>query len=63
MNFDRDVIVEYQSNDFVFIQKFAEHAYQLQRLNKEDFDVIVANRHYKTEGSRGVPKRFTWEQI
>jgi predicted ABC-type ATPase len=62
MNFRRDILIEYKCNDFVFVQKFAEHAYQLQRLNKTDFEVIVANRDYKIDTSEDVPhKRFKWE--
>jgi len=41
----------------------AEHAYQLQRLDKGDFDAIVANSDYKTEVARNIPNGFNWEQI
>lgn len=62
MIFHRDTIIEYKNNDFVFVQKFAEHAYQLQRLDKKDFEVIVANRNYKVEPSKDAPnKGFKWE--
>lgn len=63
MSFHRDALTEYRSNDFVFVQKFAEHAYQLQRLDKGDFDVIVANSDYKAEVARNIPNGFNWEQI
>jgi predicted ABC-type ATPase len=43
VKFQQDVLVEYKSNDFVFIQKFAEYAHQLERLNRNDLEIIAAN--------------------
>jgi len=61
MNFHRDTIIEYKSNDFVFVQKFAEHAYQIQRLDKKDFEVIAANKDYKVETALNISSRgFNW---
>jgi len=62
MNFHMDTIIQYKSNDFVFVQKFAEYAYQLQRLNKKEFEVILANKDYKVETPKDTFNRgFKWE--
>ena len=49
MRFEEDKLMEYVSNDLSFVQKFAEQAYKLQRLDKNDLDIIAANKNYKTE--------------
>jgi predicted ABC-type ATPase len=61
MKFQQDILVEYKKNDFTFIQKFAEHSYQLQRLNKNDLTIIVENANYKLESIKNIPdKGFRW---
>jgi predicted ABC-type ATPase len=63
MKFQQDVLIEYKSNEFVFIQKFAEYALKSDRLNKRDFEIIQANRDFESEFHEIVPrKRFRWEQ-
>lgn len=49
MRFEKDKLIEYASNDLTFVQKFAEQAYRLQRLDKHDLDIIAANKNYKTK--------------
>ena len=49
MQFEKDKLMEYVSNDLTFVQKFAEQAYKLERLDKHDLDIIAANRNYKTK--------------
>jgi len=61
MKFQQDILVEYRTNDFTFVQKFAEYSYQLQRLNKKDFEIIVENKNYIAEAIKIIPdKGFTW---
>jgi hypothetical protein len=48
MRFEKDKLIEYASNDLTFVQKFAEQAHRLQRLDKHDLDIIAANKNYKT---------------
>jgi hypothetical protein len=36
MRFEKDKLMEYVSNDLTFVQKFAEQAYKLERLDKHD---------------------------
>jgi hypothetical protein len=61
MKFQQDILVEYKKNDFTFIQKFAEYSYQLQRLNKNDLNIIVENANYKIESIKNIPdKGFRW---
>ena len=61
MKFQQGSIVGYKSNDFVFIQKFAAYSYQLQRLNKTDFEIIVENKDYKAKTVKNIPdKGFSW---
>jgi predicted ABC-type ATPase len=61
MQFQQASLVEYRLNDFTFVQKFAEYAYQTQRLEKEDFEIIAANKDYKRESVKGVSnKGFKW---
>ena len=47
IKFEQDKLIEYVANDFTCVQKFAEHAYQQQRLEKHDLDVIAANKDYR----------------
>ncbi len=62
MKFQQDVLVEYKTNDFVFIQKFAEYSLQLGRLNKNDFEIIARNGNYYAEAiSLTSSKSFKWE--
>ena len=49
MRFEKDKLMEYVSNDLTFVQKFAEQAYKLQRLDKHGLEVIAANENYKTK--------------
>jgi predicted ABC-type ATPase len=62
MKFRQDALIEYKSNDFVFIQKFAEYSRQHDRLSKHDFEVIAGNRNYKAESVKVISqKSFEWE--
>ena len=62
MKFQQDTLIEYKSNDFVFIQKFAEYSLQLDRLHKKDFVIIAENGNYKAESIRLISnKTFEWE--
>jgi predicted ABC-type ATPase len=49
MTFQQQKLIEYKANDLTYVQKFAEHAYQLQRLDKRDFETITANLDYLAE--------------
>jgi predicted ABC-type ATPase len=49
MRFEKDKLMEYVSNDLTFVQKFAEQAYKLERLDKHDLEIIAANKNHKTE--------------
>jgi predicted ABC-type ATPase len=61
MKFQQDSLVEYKTNDFSFIQKFAEYSYQHQRLGKSDFEIITENKDYKAESLRNISdKGFSW---
>jgi predicted ABC-type ATPase len=61
MKFQQDKLVEYRTNDFVFVQKLAEYSFQLQRLNTNDFEIIVQNKDYTAEYSKNIPdKGFSW---
>jgi predicted ABC-type ATPase len=61
IKFQQDNLIEYKANDFVFVQKFAEYSYQLERLNKNDFEIIVENKDYKAESVKNIPnKGFSW---
>lgn len=46
MRFEKDRLIEYRANNLTYVQKFAEHAFQKQRLDKKDLEIIVANNHY-----------------
>lgn len=46
MRFEKDRLIEYKANSLTYIQKFAEYASQQQRLDKSDFDIILANDDY-----------------
>jgi hypothetical protein len=48
MRFEKDKLMEYVSNDLTFVQKFAEQACKLQRLERNDLDIIAANKNYRT---------------
>jgi hypothetical protein len=61
MKFQQDNLVEFKTNDFPFVLKFAEYAYQLQRLDKNDFRIIVENKNYKADTIKNIPnKGFSW---
>ncbi|MBS1605555.1 MAG: hypothetical protein JST42_23020 [Bacteroidetes bacterium] len=47
MRFEKDKLMEYVANDFTYVRKFAEQAYRQQRLDKQDLDIIAANKPYK----------------
>jgi len=55
MKFHGNVLTEYKCNDFNYVQKFAEYAFQLQRLDRKDLDIISANQHYKADFVKTVP--------
>jgi hypothetical protein len=57
MRFEEDSLVEYNANNFIYIQKFAEHAFQKQRLDKGDFDIIGANNDYLKDSQRAAPRK------
>lgn len=54
MKFQRDILTEYKGNDFNYIQKFAEYAFQLQRLDRKDLEIITANQDYKADSVKTV---------
>ena len=61
MKFQQDSLIEFKENDFVFVQKFAEYTYQLQRLDKKDLEIIIANKDYTIETLKDRPtKKFSW---
>lgn len=61
MKFQQDTLVEYKSNDFVFVQKFAEYSFYLERLTKKDFDTISTNKNYESEFVKNIShKTFKW---
>ncbi|HTI11615.1 MAG TPA: hypothetical protein VL832_23740 [Puia sp.] len=61
MKFEQDTLVEYKSNDFVFVQKFAEYSFYLERLTKKDFDTISTNKNYESEFVKNIShKTFKW---
>jgi predicted ABC-type ATPase len=49
MTFQQQKLIEYKANDLTYIQKFAEHAHRLQRLDKPGFETITANLDYLAE--------------
>lgn len=57
MRFERDRLAEYKANSFTYIQKFAEYAFQIQRLDKNDFDIIVANSDYLGDSKKDVSRK------
>jgi hypothetical protein len=57
MRFENDRLVEYNENNLTYIQKFAEYAFQKQRLDKKDFEIIVANREYFKESQKTAPHK------
>jgi len=58
MRFDKNRLIEYKSNSLIYIQKFAEYAFQQQRLDKEDFDIITANGNYLRDSPTASRKTF-----
>jgi len=54
MRFEKDKLMEYVANEFAYVQKFAEQAYRLQRLDRHDLEIIAANRAYKLESQKIV---------
>lgn len=57
MRFGKDRLVEYNANNLTYIQKFAEHAFQNQRLDKMDFEIIVANSDYFKDSKKAAAPR------
>jgi hypothetical protein len=61
MKFQKDSLVEYKSNDFQFVQKFGEYSCNLQRLEKKDLEIIIANKDFKADFIRKIPnKGVSW---
>jgi len=60
MSFHGNRLSEYKSSDFVYIQKFAEFAFRLQRVSQEDFDIIAANADYRNEIIKNTQSRYEW---
>lgn len=59
MQFAKDKLIEYVPNDLTFVQKFAEQAFRLQRLDKHDLDIIAANKPYlKKENEASLKKKL-----
>jgi hypothetical protein len=57
MRFEKDRLVEYNANNLTYIQKFAEHAFQKQGLDKKDFGIIVANSDYFKDSQKAPPRK------
>jgi len=57
MRFEEDRLVEYISNNLTYIQKFAEHAFRQQRLDKKDFEIIGGNNDYLKDSQKMSPRR------
>lgn len=57
MKFQQDRLIEYKSNDFLFVQKFAEYSNSLQRLDQMDLDIIKANIDYKADSVKEFPNK------
>lgn len=57
MRFEKDLLIEYKANNLTYIQKFAEHAFQQQRLYKKDFEIIVANCDYMKDPQTVTSRR------
>jgi hypothetical protein len=60
MKFQHNVLNEYKSNEFVFVQKVSEYSLKLERLNKGDLLLIASNKNYKAESDKLVSKSNFW---
>jgi predicted ABC-type ATPase len=49
MTFSKGKLVEYNSNELDFIQRFAGYAYSIDRMNKGDLDIIKANVRFLSD--------------
>lgn len=58
MTFEKGRLLEYKANDLDYIQRFGGYAYSIDRMDKQDLDIITANNLYKSEkmAQRQVPK-------
>ena len=62
MRFQEDVLIGYKANDLTFIQKFAEYSHQIQRLSRNDFNVIRENKDFESNPVKAIShKVFKWE--
>jgi len=58
ITFNRMDLVKYQSNPFNYIQKFAEFSFKQDRMDKEVFEIIMANKNYLKNGQDENLRRF-----
>jgi predicted ABC-type ATPase len=62
MTFRNGQLYSYESNDLTYVQKFAEHSQQLQRLASKDFEIVSSNLNYQAEAEKSIPdKGFRWQ--
>lgn len=58
MRFEKERLVEYRANDFTYVQKFAEMAYRNQVLERQELEIIAANKDFVMAERIGQSKRF-----
>jgi predicted ABC-type ATPase len=47
MSFEKSALTYYKATNLLYPQKIAQYAYQNQRMNKEVFDLIIANEDFE----------------
>jgi DNA replication protein DnaD len=57
MSFSQSELIAYQANELQYPQKFAQFSFQQQRLNKNAFAVIMANKDHQLEQPKTVQKQ------
>src|SRR6185437_4370632 len=57
MRFEKGRLAQYKANSYTYIQKFAEYAFQRERLDKSDFEVIAANSDYLNNFQMTPPRK------